>query len=428
MRLTLRTLLAWVDGVLEAEDHHSLGKRISDSQTASGVAKRIALVAGRRDLGAPEVSAWGSPDDANVVAAYIDNSLCPNEIDDFERRCLQTEVLLAEVADCHGALAELSKCAVDDEALTDAARRGLGMLVRHAVSRVSWSSGCLADECGSGADDPDREPAARVRVVVAPVVQPRSFEESEQDVSGETCSPAAAAASQAGRQILRRLTTSCGPVAVLCPVRQRPSTPSRTAFQRTTGSRRRQPRDTVSDNLCKVAAIVLLVTMGWGAVKALGFGGQGGFSRRAAVRGFVTFDGMPLKNGVVLLLPAGETKGPTAGSTVSKGAFSIAVGSGPVVGRYRVEIKANRKTGRKENSAVPVGGRHDRDETVQFIPAMYNTASQIEIDVRPGRNTITLDLKSPSEPVAKPGSQPKPRIAAGRERFPVGGTRIGRPG
>jgi hypothetical protein len=168
--------------------------------------------------------------------------------------------------------------------------------------------------------------------------------------------------------------------------------------------------------------------MGWGAVKALAFGGQGGGSRRAAVRGFVTFDGTPLKNGVVLLLPAGETKGPTAGSAVSKGAFSIAAGSGPVVGRYRVEIKASRTTGRKANSAFPVGGRHDRDETVQFIPPEYNTASQIEIDVRPGRNTITLELKSPSEPLAKPGSQPKPRIAAGRERFPVGSASAGRPG
>ena len=177
---------------------------------------------------------------------------------------------------------------------------------------------------------------------------------------------------------------------------------------------------------------VVLAALGGGLVAWFNLAGAAGGARRASVQGSVTLDGTPLEDGVVLLTPTAGTSGPTAGSALSKGKFSIAAASGPVVGRYRVEIVAVRKTGRKVKSVMPVGSRKERDETEQFIPTRYNTASELEVEIKPGRNTIKFELKS--RPEAKPGvSSSTPRIVVSRskaapEREPAGGRPAGRSG
>ncbi len=117
MRLTLRTLLAYTDDILDPADHEELSKKIEASDFASELIHRTRDTVRRLRLGAPEVLAGGgdgvldavSVCDANTVAEYLDNTLAPEDIADFERMCLEpgneADMHLAEVASCHHVLA-----------------------------------------------------------------------------------------------------------------------------------------------------------------------------------------------------------------------------------------------------------------------------------------------------------------------------------
>lgn len=104
MRLTLRTLLAYLDNVLEPADAEELRKRIEESEFAAGLVSRIRNVIGKARMNAPKVDAKGLAEDANNVADYLDSTLTPERVGDFERYCLEGDVHLAEVAACHHVL------------------------------------------------------------------------------------------------------------------------------------------------------------------------------------------------------------------------------------------------------------------------------------------------------------------------------------
>ena len=107
MRLTLRTMLAYLDDVLDANEAQQIGKKISEVETASNLVMRIREAVSRPSLGAPKIG--GRAVDANTVAEYLDNTLPADRVVDFERICLMDEndVYLAEVASCHQVLAEV---------------------------------------------------------------------------------------------------------------------------------------------------------------------------------------------------------------------------------------------------------------------------------------------------------------------------------
>lgn len=101
MRLTLRTLLGYLDDILEPQQTKELGEKISESGVAAALVARIREVVRRRRILAPEVSGPGSDPDPNLVSEYLDNTLSADRIEDFERLCLESDVHLAEVAGCH---------------------------------------------------------------------------------------------------------------------------------------------------------------------------------------------------------------------------------------------------------------------------------------------------------------------------------------
>ncbi|MDH3716569.1 MAG: hypothetical protein OES79_00485 [Planctomycetota bacterium] len=104
MRLTLRTLLAYLDNILEPNDRSNLEEKIKESEFARSLMERIQRVSVQSDLGAPPVAGRGVGRDASSVAEYLDNTMAPEQIQEFERICLESDIHLAEVTCCHNVL------------------------------------------------------------------------------------------------------------------------------------------------------------------------------------------------------------------------------------------------------------------------------------------------------------------------------------
>src|SRR6478752_780398 len=74
MRLTLRTLLAYLDDTLPPSEAKSIGVKLAESEPAQEIVERIKNVIRRRRLTVPPAA---SRMDANTIAEYLDNEITP---------------------------------------------------------------------------------------------------------------------------------------------------------------------------------------------------------------------------------------------------------------------------------------------------------------------------------------------------------------
>lgn len=99
VRLTLRTLLAYIDDTLDPATASELGKKVAASEEAKALIERIKTVTRRRRITTPPTA--DETADPNVVAAYLDNALASDAVKDVERTALESDAHLAEIAACH---------------------------------------------------------------------------------------------------------------------------------------------------------------------------------------------------------------------------------------------------------------------------------------------------------------------------------------
>ncbi len=105
MRLTLRTLLSYRDGVLSPADQHELGQKLRASSTAQGISKRID--GARRVLKLPQFAVEPALHcSANDVSEFLDDAMQADRLFEIERVCLREDSLLSEVSSVHTILAK----------------------------------------------------------------------------------------------------------------------------------------------------------------------------------------------------------------------------------------------------------------------------------------------------------------------------------
>jgi len=120
------------------------------------------------------------------------------------------------------------------------------------------------------------------------------------------------------------------------------------------------------------------------AVLTVCLSGCGENDGRATVRGSITFADEPVERGTISLIPAEGTKGPSTGGNIEMGEYTI-LENGPMPGKYKVTIEAYRNTGKMVQTEA-MGKIVEVEETEQFIPAKYNTNTELLIEIDAGRN------------------------------------------
>ena len=106
MRLTLRTLLAFMDDILDPIERDQLTNKITQSDYAKGLMERVGQLMRNAHMSAPIPGASNQKIDANHVACYLDNTLAPEQVSSVEKICLESDLHLAETAACHQVLAQ----------------------------------------------------------------------------------------------------------------------------------------------------------------------------------------------------------------------------------------------------------------------------------------------------------------------------------
>ena len=145
MRLTLRTLIAYLDDELQADQAKEIGLKLTESGYATALVERIKEVMRRRRLSAPELFGKGAGLDPNLVAEYLDSELTPAEVVDVEKICLDSDMHLAEVAACHQILTLVLGDPVEVRAETRSRMYGLGPVATSDAVRANDFAGVSRD-------------------------------------------------------------------------------------------------------------------------------------------------------------------------------------------------------------------------------------------------------------------------------------------
>jgi hypothetical protein len=111
-----------------------------------------------------------------------------------------------------------------------------------------------------------------------------------------------------------------------------------------------------------------------------------------AVAGKVAVDGKPLEDGRITFISLGEG-GMRTSAEIENGEFSIQPKFGVKTGEQVVQIEAYRKSNRPiQPSGLLTAERAAKGAVEQYLPAKYNTQSQLKVQVLSGGDNF-LEFK-----------------------------------
>lgn len=136
--------------------------------------------------------------------------------------------------------------------------------------------------------------------------------------------------------------------------------------------------------MLRSATILGLMSLCVGVLAGCGGGEKGPTLYK--IDGTVTWEGKPVPEGDVAIIPV-ETGGTSGGGKIVDGKFSVQVSSG----RKKIEITAMRDVPGKFSEVNPGEKVQIRE---QYLPAKYNSASELELNVKAeGKNDpVSLEL------------------------------------
>jgi hypothetical protein len=103
------------------------------------------------------------------------------------------------------------------------------------------------------------------------------------------------------------------------------------------------------------------------------------------VTGVVTVDGAPAERGAIDFFPA-DGKASTAGAEIVDGRYTAEV----AFGQSKVEIRVPKVVGERKLYDAPNSPM--KSVLAETLPAKYNDASELTIDVQPGENRKDFNL------------------------------------
>lgn len=101
MRLTLRTLLAYLDTTLDPADAQILRSKLEQSGFATQLVQNIRASLAAKNLSAPAPDSVHPVEEPNMMSDFLDSTLSPEQIAEVEKACLESLPHLAEAAACH---------------------------------------------------------------------------------------------------------------------------------------------------------------------------------------------------------------------------------------------------------------------------------------------------------------------------------------